>query len=193
MNDTAQKTAPVPQRFNTKLGMWVFLGGEVIFFGSLIATYLLFRLRSPAEFAAAKAQLSIPLIAVNTFILIFSSYMVVKALEAIQNGSQKGLRINLALVTLLGVIFISGQAYEWSTLFGAGLSVSSALGTPFFTITGIHGTHVFIGVIWSVFLQLGIRKNAYTQKKHQGIENFGLYWHFVDIVWIVLFTLFYLI
>jgi len=193
MNETVRKTAPIPQRYNSKVGIWVFLGGEVIFFGSLIATYLFFRLRSPAEFAAVKAHLSIPLIAANTFILIFSSYMVVKALEAIQDGNQKGLRNNLAIVTLLGLIFVSGQAYEWSTLFRAGESVSSVLGTPFFTITGIHGTHVFIGVIWSVFLQLGIRRGAYTQKRHQGIENFGLYWHFVDIVWIVLFTLFYLI
>ena len=193
MNETIRKIAPVPRRYNTKVGMWAFLGGEVIFFGSLIATYLLLRLRSPAEFAVAKAHLSIPLIAVNTFILIFSSYMVVKALEAIQDGNQKGLRNNLLFVTILGALFISGQAYEWSTLFKAGESVASAFGTPFFTITGIHGTHVFIGVIWSIFLQLGIRRGGYTQKRHQGIENFGLYWHFVDIVWIVLFTLFYLI
>ena len=94
---------------------------------------------------------------------------------------------------ILGLIFLGGQAYEWSTLFKAGLSVASAMGTPFFTITGIHGTHVFIGIVWSVYLQLGIRKGAYTQKRHLGIENFGLYWHFVDIVWIILFTLFYLI
>jgi len=193
MNETVQKNAPVPQRFNTKVGMWTFLGGEVVFFGSLIATYMLFRLRSPAEFAAAKTHLSIPLIAVNTFILIFSSYLVVKALESIQEGNQKRLRNNLIFVSILGLLFISGQAYEWSTLFKAGESAASALGTPFFTVTGIHGIHVFIGVIWSIYLQLGIRKGAYTQKRHQGIENFGLYWHFVDIVWIVLFTLFYLI
>ncbi len=193
MNETVRKIAPIPRRYNTKVGMWVFLGGEVVFFGSLIATYLLFRLRSPAEFAAAKAHLSIPLIALNTFILIFSSYMVVKALEAIQNGNQKRLRNNLLVVTILGALFISGQAYEWSNLFKAGESVASVLGTPFFTVTGIHGTHVFIGVIWSLFLQLGIRRGGYTQKRHQGIENFGLYWHFVDVVWIVLFTLFYLI
>jgi heme/copper-type cytochrome/quinol oxidase subunit 3 len=193
MNDTVRKIAPVPNRYNTKLGMWAFLSGEVIFFGSLIATYLFIRFRSPAEFAAAKAHLSIPLIALNTFILILSSYMVVKALEAIRDGNQKGLRNNLAIVTVLGILFVSGQAYEWSTLFRAGESFASVLGTPFFTITGIHGTHVLIGVIWSVFLQLGIRREAYTQKRHQGIENFGLYWHFVDIVWIVLFTLFYLI
>ncbi len=193
MSESPREILHVQPRFNTKLGIWTFLGGEVVFFGSLIATYLLLRLRSPAEFEAAKAHLSIPLIAVNTFILIFSSFMVVRALEAIQDGNQKGLRTNLLIVSVLGLIFVSGQAYEWSMLFRTGESLSSALGTPFFTITGIHGTHVFIGVIWSIFLQLGIRKGAYTKKRHQGIENFGLYWHFVDIVWIILFTLFYLI
>ncbi len=193
MNGSVRKNSPVPQRYNTKVGMWTFLGGEVVFFGCLIATYLYFRLHSPAEFAAAKAHLSIPLIAVNTFVLIFSSYLVVKALEAIRDGNQKGLRNYLLFVTILGAVFISGQAYEWTTLFRAGKSFASALGTPFFTVTGIHGTHVFIGIIWSIYLQLGIRQGAYTQKRHQGIENFGLYWHFVDIVWIVLFTLFYLI
>jgi len=193
MNESIQKVAPLRQRDNTKLGMWAFIGGEVVFFGSLIATYLFMKFRSPAEFAAAKAHLSIPLIAINTFILIFSSYMVVKALEAIQGGNTRRLRTNLAVVTILGLIFVSGQAYEWSTLFRAGESFSSLLGTPFFTITGIHGTHVFLGVIWTLYLQWGIQRGGYTQKSHQGIENFGLYWHFVDIVWIVLFTLFYLI
>jgi len=193
MNNSVQNITPLSQHDNTKLGMWAFIGGEVVFFGSLIATYLFFRFRSPAEFAAARAHLSIPLIAINTFVLIFSSYMVVKALEAIQNGNPKGLQINLAIVTILGAVFVGGQAYEWSTLFGAGESFASILGTPFFTITGIHGTHVLLGVIWSLFLQLGIWRGGYTQKRHQGIENFGLYWHFVDVVWIVLFTLFYLI
>ena len=197
MNEVIQPAAPqvspLPRRNNTKLGVWVFLGGEVIFFGGLISSLIMFRAHHLQDFIAAKSHLSIPLIGLNTFILILSSFFVVRALEAIQDGSVKGLRNNLLLVTLLGALFIGGQAFEWVTLHGEGIWFGATFGTPFFTITGIHGTHVLIGVVWSLILQYGIRKHAYSQKQHSAIEVFGLYWHFVDVVWIILFTLFYLI
>ncbi len=187
------REAPVSRRSNTKLGVWIFLGGEVIFFGGLISALIMFRAHHLQDFIDAKSHLSIPLIGLNTFILILSSFFVVRALESIQDGSVKGLRINLALVTILGALFISGQAFEWVTLHGEGIWFDSVFGTPFLTITGIHGTHVFIGVLWSLILQYGIHKHAYSQKQHSAIEVFGLYWHFVDVIWIILFTLFYLI
>lgn len=187
------RLAPVSHRSNTKLGVWIFLSGEVIFFGGLISTLLMFRSHHLAEFEAIKSHLSIPLIGGNTFVLILSSYFVVRALEAISEGSVKGLRLNLALVALLGAVFIGGQAFEWTTLYNEGIWFGSVFGTPFFTITGIHGTHVFVGVVWSLLLQYGIAKKAYTQREHGAVEVFGLYWHFVDVVWIILFTLFYLI
>lgn len=190
---TPMPTAPVAQRDNTKVAFWTFLAGEVIFFGTLIGAYLLMRIMHPAEFAQVKQVLSIPLIAVNTFVLILSSYFVVQALEAIREGNVKRMRTSLLLVTLLGAVFLGGQAFEWTTLFSEGIDLPTVFGTPFFTVTGIHGTHVFIGLIWSIFLQLGIRRGAYTRENHGGVEVFGLYWHFVDVVWIVLFTLFYLI
>lgn len=190
---SVQRVEPVSRRNNTKLGVWVFLSGEVIFFGSLISSLIMFRAHHLQDFIAAKAHLSIPLIGANTFVLILSSFFVVRALEAIQDGSVKGLRRNLLFVTILGLIFIGGQAFEWTTLYREGIWFDSVFGTPFFTITGIHGTHVFIGVLWSLLLQWSIRKNAYSQKQHSGVEVFGLYWHFVDVVWIILFTLFYLI
>jgi hypothetical protein len=78
-------------------------------------------------------------------------------------------------------------------LFRDGMTYSTTFGMPFFTVTGIHGTHVFIGVLWAIYILAGHRRRPYTKENHLGIENFGLYWHFVDIVWIALFTLIYLI
>jgi cytochrome c oxidase subunit 3 len=193
MNETRAPLSPVAHRDNPKLGVWIFLGGEVVFFGTLIVTYLMLRLRSPADFVAAKAHLSIPLIGLNTFILILSSFMVVSSLEAIQNGNRKAMRNRLLAVSLLGLLFVGGQAYEWVTLHSLGIWFGSTFGTPFFTLTGIHGTHVFVGVLWSLLLQLRIRAGAVSKKNHLALETFGLYWHFVDVVWIILFTLFYLI
>jgi cytochrome c oxidase subunit 3 len=193
MNEMQTKSAPLPRHDNLKLGVWIFLGGEVVFFGTLILTYLLLRLRTPAAFAEAKTHLNIPLIGINTFILILSSFMVVQALEAIREGRRAQLRNYLIAVMVLGALFISGQAYEWITLHAEGLWFDSTFGTPFFTLTGIHGTHVFLGLVWAAYLQFLIHKGAFSQKDHLGVETFGLYWHFVDVVWIILFTLFYLI
>jgi heme/copper-type cytochrome/quinol oxidase subunit 3 len=186
-------SAPLPEHDNTKLGVWIFISGEVIFFGSLIGTLILFHVKHESDFLAARQHLSIPLIGLNTFILILSSFFVVRALEAIREDNVKGLRFNLILVSILGLMFIGGQAFEWTTLFRDGLAFNTTFGTPFFTITGIHGTHVFVGVLWSLFLQWSISRKAFSAKNHLGVEVFGLYWHFVDIVWIILFTLFYLI
>lgn len=189
----SSKLMPVPQSHNTKLGMWVFLGGEVVFFTSLILIFLLTRLVNSNYDAEFRSLLSIPVIAINTFVLVASSYFVVRALEAIELGNPKGMRNNLIVVIILGVLFLAGQAFEWTSLFRDGLKYSSMFGMPFFTVTGIHGTHVFIGILWVFYLLAGHWRRPYTKENHLGIENFGLYWHFVDIVWIVLFTLIYLI
>jgi len=183
----------VPQSENTKFGMWVFLGGEVVFFITLILILLLTRIVNSNYEVEFRSLLSIPIIALNTFVLLTSSYFVVRALEAIGIGSQKGMRNNLMAVVLLGVLFLGGQAIEWASLFKDGVDYSTTFGMPFFTVTGIHGTHVFIGVLWAIYILAGHRRLPYTTENHLGIENFGLYWHFVDIVWIVLFTLIYLI
>ena len=96
-------------------------------------------------------------------------------------------------VVVLGLLFLGGQAFEWITLSGEGVNLASTFGSPFYTVTGIHGTHVFVGILWVIYLLVGHRRQPFTQSNHLGIENFGLYWHFVDIVWIVLFTVIYLI
>ena len=193
MSETGQSMSVVGHRDNNKLAIWLFLGGEVVFFTGLILTYIFFRLTQPAAYAAFKEHLSIPLIGLNTFILITSSFMVVRSLEAIQAGNSKSLRNNLIAVMVLGALFLAGQAYEWITLFSEGVSITDTFGTPFFTITGIHGTHVFVGLIWATYVVVSTIRGAYSAQNHQGVELFGLYWHFVDIVWVVLFTAFYLI
>jgi heme/copper-type cytochrome/quinol oxidase subunit 3 len=194
MNETSsESTHLVAPRDNNKLAVWIFLSGEVILFTTLILSYVVLRLHQPAGYTTFKEHLSVPLIGVNTFILISSSYLVVRAFEAIQAGKVKSLRNNLIGVMILGAMFLTGQAIEWTALFGAGVSIDNEFGTPFFTITGIHGTHVFIGLIWATFILISAVRGAYSAKNYQGVEVFGLYWHFVDIVWVVLFTLFYLI
>jgi cytochrome c oxidase subunit 3/cytochrome o ubiquinol oxidase subunit 3 len=192
MSETTD-TIPVPQGENSKLGMWVFLGGEVVFFTSLILVLLLNRIVNTGYDAQFRSHLSIPIIALNTFVLVASSYFVVRALEAIGRGQPNALRNNLIGVVVLGLLFLGGQAFEWSALFGEGVGFTSTYGMPFFTVTGIHGTHVFVGVLWALYLLAGHSRQPFTKERHLGIENFGLYWHFVDIVWIVLFTLIYLI
>jgi cytochrome c oxidase subunit III len=188
------EVAPIAQRENTKLGMWVFLGGEVVFFVSLILLIIFTRLTHSDYEAQFRSHLSIPIIAVNTFILVTSSYFVVRALEAISfKGDRKALRNNMIMVIVLGFLFLAGQAFEWTSLFGEGVNLASTYGSPFFIVTGIHGTHVFVGILWAVYLLVGHRRMPFTKENHLGIENFGLYWHFVDIVWIVLFTVIYLI
>lgn len=195
MNDTrASTSAPVAQHENTKLAMWVFLGGEVVFFVSLILLIVFTRLTHADYDAQFRSHLSIPIIAVNTFVLVTSSYFVVRALEAISSkDDRKALRNNLLMVILLGLLFLGGQAFEWTVLFRDGVDLTNTYGSPFFTVTGIHGTHVFVGILWTIYLLVGHRRMPFTRENHLGIENFGLYWHFVDIVWIVLFTVIYLI
>jgi len=189
-----QETAPVAQHDNTKLAMWVFLGGEVVFFISLILLIIFARLTNTGYEAQFRDHLSIPVIALNTFVLVTSSYFVVRALEAISyKGDEKGLRNNMIMVIVLGLIFLGGQAFEWTELFASGVNLGTAYGSPFFTVTGLHGTHVFVGILWALYLLFGHQKMPFTKENHLGIENFGLYWHFVDIVWIVLFTVIYLV
>jgi heme/copper-type cytochrome/quinol oxidase subunit 3 len=185
---------PIAQRDNTKLGMWVFLGGEVVFFISLILTFVLTRLIHTGYQAEFRSHLSIPLIAVNTFVLVASSYFVVRSLEAIDfKSSSKEMRNNLILVFVLGLLFLGGQAFEWITLFNEGINLTSTYGSSFFTVTGIHGTHVFIGILWAIYILAYNWRRPFQREEHLVVENFGLYWHFVDIVWIVLFTVIYLL
>ena len=193
MSHVTEGLGVVPQHEKDKLGVWLFLGGEVVLFSSLILILIVFRVSYADLYGSFRDHLSIPLVGLNTFILIISSYLVVRALQAIRGGSQRGLRLYLLGVMLLGAIFLSGQAIEWAQLFKEGLSLNSLFGTPFFVVTGIHGSHVLIGIAWASLVQIQSLDGAFSERNTLGVEVFGLYWHFVDIVWIVLFSLIYLL
>ena len=184
----------IPLKENTKVAMWVFLGGEVVFFVSFNSLNYFNSLTQTDYETQFRSHLSIPIIALNTFILVTSSFFVVRALESIKHkDDEKALRNNLIVVSVLGLLFLAGQAFEWTTLFNEGVNLKNVYGSPFFTVTGIHGTHVFIGVLWIIYLLVVHHRLPFTKRSHLSVENFGLYWHFVDIVWIVLFTVIYLI
>jgi cytochrome c oxidase subunit 3/cytochrome o ubiquinol oxidase subunit 3 len=178
---------------NRKLLMWLFLGSECLFFGSLISAYLLYRHRSVVG-PYPKEMYDIPFTSVSSFILLMSSVSMVLALSAIQRGDVRRMRIWLVCTAMLGILFISGQAFEFTEFYDKGLHLDTNLyGSTFFVLTGFHGAHVSIGVI--VLLSIWVRsmQGKIKQSDSLTVELAGLYWHFVDIVWIVIFTLVYLL
>ncbi len=179
---------------NTKLGMWLFLGSECLLFGGLITTYLLYKIPLPGTGLGPQDHFDIPFTSVSSFVLLMSSLTMVLALAAIQRGDLRGMRIWLIATALLGISFISGQAFEFTEFWNAGLHLDTNLfGTTFFILTGFHGAHVAIGVLILLSLVHASTTGKLTEKNSLAVELGGLYWHFVDIVWIVIFTLVYLI
>ena len=204
--------------YDIKLGMWIFLASEVMFFGALIGTYIILRFSVSEPWAAPGAVLAVPLTAMNTFLLICSSVSMVKAFAAIAAGDQAKMRFWLVATILAGAAFVGVQVYEYVSLVGHGFTpagyregselAEKALGDPvkygaataglygstFFTMTGFHGFHVTCGVVSMTYLYFTkARPGKYTAQDYRGIEAVGLYWHFVDLVWIVLFTIVYLV
>jgi cytochrome c oxidase subunit 3/cytochrome o ubiquinol oxidase subunit 3 len=174
-----------------KLGMWLFIASEVMFFGGLIAAYLHYRYLLGFPEAS---ELNVVLVGINTMVLLTSSYTVVSALSAIRQGRQGRFIAFLLLTILLGVAFLSGQVYEFADLYRHGVTLTSGVfGSSFFTLTGFHGLHVAVGVLWAIVTLLRGLRGTVSTGNHMAVEIFGLYWHFVDIVWIVLFTQIYLI
>ena len=200
--------------YNQKLGMWVFLGSEVMFFTALIGSYIILRFGNPEYFAEPGAILDIPVTAVNTFLLICSSVTMVKAFAEVHAGNLDKMRRYLLATTIIGASFVGVQIYEYTSLFHEGfkafgyvegshfaeLAAAGELpasvgiyGSAFYTMTGFHGFHVTCGVICLTFVTIRAYRGGYTQQDHRGIEVIGLYWHFVDLVWIILFTIVYLV
>ena len=178
---------------NNKLGIWTLLGSEAVFFSVLITTYVVMRGRSVSG-PEPQAVLNVTLTAINTFILICSSLAMVTALAAIQRGEVAKLRGWLIATMALGLVFLGGQAYEFTSLANQGLSLKSNIfGSTFFTLTGFHGAHVAVGIIWIGFVLTKAFRGNITRENHLPVELIGLYWHFVDLVWILIFTVVYLI
>jgi len=178
---------------NEKLGMWVFLSSECLLFGGLISTYLLLHKRS-VQGPEPKDVFDIPFTSVSSFVLLMSSLTMVLAVSSLTRGDVARNRLWLTTTALLGMVFIGGQVYEFTTFVKEGLGFTTNIfGSAFFTLTGFHGVHVSVGILMLLSLVgLSLRGNLGPERA-ETVEIVGLYWHFVDIVWIVIFTVVYLV
>lgn len=178
---------------NRKLGFWLYLASETMFFGALIVAYTIYAHRSiggptPGEL------FNIPLTTISTFDLLMSSLAMVLAVNALERGEIGRMRLWLSVTALLGLGFLGFQAYEFTNFYYEGLSLSVNLfGTSFYVLTGFHGAHVAAGVLWLLSLLFFSFRGGLTKERSLDLEIAGLFWHFVDIVWIVIFTVVYLV
>jgi len=195
------------QKDASTLGMWIFLITEIMFFGGMFLAYTIYRNAYPNAFAVASSSLNEIIGAVNTAVLLCSSFTMVLAVRSAQLGQRKALIIFLILTLLLGMVFLGVKAYEWNQKFeehhvpGASFHLD---GTPlqgqaqlffslYFCMTGLHALHMVVGVGLLTFLIWKSYKGLYTAEYMTPVDMVGLYWHFVDIIWIFLFPLLYLI
>ncbi|HUP18050.1 MAG TPA: heme-copper oxidase subunit III [Acidimicrobiia bacterium] len=181
---------------NRKLAMWAFLSSEFLFFGALITNYLLYSSRDFAQGPTPAQIYDIPFTSVSSFVLLMSSLTMVLAHNAVSRGDQGATRTWLLATAMLGSVFLAGQVFEFTefiTLEGMTLRTNPAA-SAFYVLTGFHGTHVAIGVIMLLALfGLSKRLGGLSDKQFLNLELVGLYWHFVDIIWIVIFTVVYLL
>jgi len=178
---------------NEKLAMWGFLGSECLLFGALISTYLLYKNRSVTG-PFPQEVFDIPFTSASSFMLLMSSLTMVLSLAAIQRGDVRRMRNWLLATATLGGLFLAGQVYEFTAFYREGLSMSTNLfGSSFFVMTGFHGVHVALGILMLLSLYAISLRGGIGPEKAEVVELTGLYWHFVDVVWIVIFTVIYLI
>jgi heme/copper-type cytochrome/quinol oxidase subunit 3 len=178
----------VPEMAPGKFGMWIFLVSEIMFFTGLIGSYIVLRLGS-ATWPNTWDVLNIPLLTINTTVLLTSSLTMVLALSAIQrNEIQKSARLLLS-TALLGLVFLVLKIIDYLHMIKHGFTISSNLfGSCYYLLTGFHGLHVLSGVILMIYLYFKTRAGAFTSANYVRIESSGLYWHFIDAVWVVLFA-----
>jgi cytochrome c oxidase subunit 3/cytochrome o ubiquinol oxidase subunit 3 len=178
---------------NNKLAMWLFLGSDCLLFGGLISTYMLYRGRT--QNGPKPDQLyEIPFTSVSSFVLLMSSLTMVLAVSAARRHDDQRTRLWLVTTALLGATFIGGQVFEFTSFYREGLGFTTSLfGSSFYTLTGFHGAHVTLGIIMLLSLAAMTLRGRVPGDRAEVVELVGLYWHFVDIVWIVIFTLVYLI
>ena len=181
---------------NEKLGMWLFLGSECLLFGGLISTFLLYRTKEVVDMVgpAVGDLYDIPFTSVSSFVLLMSSLTMVLSLSAIQRADQRRARTWLLTTALLGATFVAGQVYEFTAFVREGLGYTTNLqSSAFYTLTGFHGVHVTLGILMLLSLFVMSLRGRLSPERAETVEIVGLYWHFVDIVWIIIFTLVYLI
>ena len=178
---------------NWKVGFWTFIGSECLFFGTLLSTYMVYK-GAALEGPYPLDVFDIPLTTVSTFVLLMSSLAMVLALDGVQRANKKLTLFWLGTVIVMGAIFLGFQYYEFTHFVHEGLTLQqNVFGSTFFVLTGFHGAHVTVGVIWMITLFILALRDKLPPAKALNVEIAGLYWHFVDIVWIVIFVLVYLI
>jgi len=179
---------------NKKVAMWLFLASDCMFFGTLISTHLIYRKIYP-EVVAPTEIFDIELTGFSSFILLMSSLLMALSVSAAHKRNMRGLRFFLGGTILFGLIFLGGQVYEfYHFVHDKALTLSSSIfGSTFYTLTGTHGVHVALGVLWLASWLLRTWSPKFKWENALDIEVAGLYWHFVDIVWIVIFTAVYLV
>ena len=190
--------------FGSKMGMWLFLFTEILLFGGLFILYASYRFIYPDAFVVAAAELDLFMGGINTVILLTSSLTVVLGIVALQKGHKK-LSLSMLWITIaFGLLFLVNKYFEWGAKFhhgiypkGPALQEMSEGEVMYFglyyVMTGLHGLHIIVGLIFIGFVVWQIKKGILTPTNFQRLENAGLYWHLVDIIWIFLFPLFYLI
>lgn len=175
-----------------KLAFWFFIASETIFFGALLVTYMMYAHRAPVGPTPADL-FNIPLTTVSTFVLLMSSLTMVLSVHHLERNRINSMRLWLGATIVLGLGFLGFQVYEFSHFYQQGLTLSGSLfGTAFYVLTGFHGAHVIAGVTWLITLLIFSFRGGLTEERSLDLEVAGLFWHFVDIVWIVLFTVVYL-
>jgi len=188
---TVTTTTGIP---HAKLGMWSFLASEIMLFGGLISSYVILRSGSPTMVIPPRTMMGVPLAMMNTFVLISSSVTMVLALAAMKaNELDKYMRY-LAMTFGGGVIFLMIKAYEYNHKWHEGITISSNLfGSFYFTLTGLHALHVIGGMGIMAYLMWAGSKGYQSPTNYDRVEAGGLYWHFVDLVWVILFPILYLV
>jgi cytochrome c oxidase subunit 3 len=177
-----------------KLGIWAFLATEVLLFGGLFTTYIVYRLKYPELFYSEHLKLSRPLGMVNTLVLITSSLTMALGIAAIKRGKQVAARIYIALTILMACGFLGVKYVEWSEDFAHGLYPGTNLFfSLYFMMTGLHGIHVIAGIVALSCILVMAFRGKFSEDYSTPVEISGLYWHFVDLVWIYLFPLLYLV
>jgi heme/copper-type cytochrome/quinol oxidase subunit 3 len=184
---------PEPPINNARLGVMLFIGAEGMFFAGLLSAFLVFRTGSTVWPPPFQPRLPLAVTSVNTFILLYSSYTMHRALRAIRRGNAEGLVDWLAITALLGVIFLGVQGYEWARLLQFGLTLSSSVyGATFYTLIGCHAAHVFGAAVWLLIILVMAQKHCFAREQCVGVQVCGIYWDFVVALWPILFGIVYL-
>ncbi|MFM9107760.1 MAG: heme-copper oxidase subunit III [Chloroflexota bacterium] len=198
LHDHGHSDHPAPSTGidSRKLLMWAFLASDTMFFGALIGTYMTYRGRAEAMGVGPYPYdiFDIPYTSVSAFVLLMSSLTMVLAVSAIYRGDLRKNRAWLLATAVLGAIFVGGQVFEFSVFSHEGMNLNTNIfSSSFYVLTGFHGLHVTLGIIWLLTLVWVSLRGGLKQKDALSVDVAGLYWHFVDIVWIVIFVLVYLI